>query len=88
VELNNARRFTETRSVEVNIFALFNGAEANNCLAYTITKQETGLRGATTGVCMGVCVTPQSLSRRIYPYDFVGQIFKIFDLGLKSNSFR
>ena len=35
------------------------------------------------------CVTPpspQSLSRRVYPHNFVGQILKIFEcLGLKSN---
>ena len=30
---------------------------------------------------------PQSLSRRVYPHNFVGQILKIFEcLGLKSNS--
>ena len=33
--------------------------------------------------------TPQSLSRRVYPYNFVGQILKIFKcLRLKSNSDR
>ena len=45
-------------------------------------------RGETTGG-RGGWHSPQSLSRRIYPYNFVGQILKIFRcLGLKSNSCR
>ena len=37
----------------------------------------------------GVCDTPPSLSHRVYPYNFVGQILKIFKcLRLKGNSGR
>ena len=33
VELNSARLFTETRSVDVNILALFTDTKVNNCFS-------------------------------------------------------
>jgi hypothetical protein len=46
-------------------------------------------RQITRGYGGGVCDTPPSLSHRVYPYNFVGQILKIFKcLRLKGNSGR
>ena len=53
---------------------------------YRISKYIFLYRGETTGVCMWGVGHPHSLSRRVYAYNFVWQILKIF--GLKSNSCR
>jgi hypothetical protein len=57
VEVNSARLFTETRSIEMNILALFTDTEVNNCFSIYHAQQNGGDKKTTKIFIKTICIS-------------------------------